>query len=122
MKYLRLYTGADGETHFDEHEMSMGSVPGRNSPGHAWKSGSEAVFLSSKQDSGQALDVWHPAPDRQFIVTLAGETEIEASDGEIRRFGPGDILLVEDTTGKGHRTRYKGARQALHVPVVDPVE
>ncbi len=36
---------------------------------------------------------------------LDGEIEIEVSDGERRGFRGGDVLLVEDTTGKGHRTR-----------------
>jgi hypothetical protein len=30
---------------------------------------------------------------------------VEVSDGEKRVFGPGSVLLVEDTTGKGHITR-----------------
>ncbi|HTE84216.1 MAG TPA: hypothetical protein VK821_05745 [Dehalococcoidia bacterium] len=59
-----------------------------------------------------------PAPAHQFIVMLAGTTEIEASDGEVRRFEPGEILMVSDTTGKGHRTRYRGPRRALHIPLV----
>jgi hypothetical protein len=51
------------------------------------------------------------------VITLSGVTEIEASDGQLRRFGPGEILRVEDTSGKGHRTRYKGARAAVHIPL-----
>jgi hypothetical protein len=39
------------------------------------------------------------------VANLQGEMEIEASGGETRRFGPGTMLLVEDRTGKGHRTR-----------------
>ena len=27
------------------------------------------------------------------------------SDGETRRFSPGDVLLCDDLTGKGHVTR-----------------
>jgi hypothetical protein len=48
---------------------------------------------------------------------LKGTTEIEASDGEVRRFAPGEVLMVADTTGKGHRTRYRGPREALHIPI-----
>jgi uncharacterized cupin superfamily protein len=48
---------------------------------------------------------WHCAPRKQYILLLDGEIEIETSDGDMRRFRGGDILLVEDTTGKGHRTR-----------------
>jgi hypothetical protein len=48
---------------------------------------------------------FHTAPQRQYIILLDGEIEIETSLGEKRKFKGGDILLVEDTTGKGHRTR-----------------
>jgi len=30
---------------------------------------------------------------------------VTASDGETRRFGPQSLLFVEDTTGKGHKSR-----------------
>lgn len=48
---------------------------------------------------------FHNAPQRQYIILLDGEIEIETSLGEKRNFGAGEILLVEDTNGKGHRTR-----------------
>jgi len=48
---------------------------------------------------------FHPAPQRQYIVLLEGEIEIETSLHKKRIFTSGDILLVEDTGGKGHKTR-----------------
>jgi hypothetical protein len=51
---------------------------------------------------------WHPAPRRQFMVKLAGETEFVASDGERRRIAPGMVLVLEDTGGKGHQSRVVG--------------
>ena len=48
---------------------------------------------------------FHTAPQKQYIVLLAGEIEIETSLGEKRIFKTGEVLLVEDTTGKGHKTR-----------------
>jgi hypothetical protein len=116
MKYVRLYSSPDGESHFGEAEMQLSAIPGRSSHGYTWTSG-EAIFLSSSGGSTRELDEWHNAPARQFVVTLSGTTEIEASDGEVRRFGPGQVLMVEDTTGKGHRTRYEGERSALHIPL-----
>jgi oxalate decarboxylase/phosphoglucose isomerase-like protein (cupin superfamily) len=40
-------------------------------------------------------------------------------DGVVRQFGPGDIILLEDTWGKGHRTRNIGDGYAdfLVVPI-----
>ena len=48
---------------------------------------------------------FHVAPQRQYIILLDGEIQIETSLGDIRRFAAGDVLLVEDITGKGHRTK-----------------
>ncbi|MFQ5708129.1 MAG: hypothetical protein ACE5HO_11800, partial [bacterium] len=62
---------------------------------------------------------WHGAPQRQYIILLDGEIEIEVSDGEKRRFCGGEILLLEDTTGKGHRTRVanKQPRRSIFVTI-----
>ncbi|RFZ85032.1 hypothetical protein DYU05_05355 [Mucilaginibacter terrenus] len=46
----------------------------------------------------------HNAPAKQYVVLLDGGVEIETSLGEKRTFRPGEILLMEDTTGKGHRS------------------
>ena len=50
-------------------------------------------------------DDLHNAPQKQYVVLLDGGVEIETSTGDKRAFQPGEILLMEDTTGKGHRSR-----------------
>lgn len=51
---------------------------------------------------------WHPVPARQFMALLSGKVEVETSDGDIRQFGPGNIILLEDMGGKGHRSKNTG--------------
>jgi len=51
---------------------------------------------------------WHPSPCRQFYIQLSGELEIQVGDGEIRKFSAGSIILVEDTSGRGHVSRNLG--------------
>jgi uncharacterized cupin superfamily protein len=60
----------------------------------------------------------HPAPRRQWVVMLRGAIEVEVGDGERRRFGPGDLLFVTDTTGRGHVTAGVGGPpiEALFIP------
>jgi len=43
-------------------------------------------------------------------------------DGTLRRFGPGDARLVEDTTGKGHTTRVVSSEPVLTavIPLAEP--
>jgi hypothetical protein len=71
---------------------------------------SKFTFLGA--DPGWFGD-WHPAPKRQFMIFIRGEIDVETSDGEVRRFGPGSVTLVEDTTGKGHRSRVIGDEEAI---------
>jgi len=56
---------------------------------------------------------WHPTSVRNIFFVLTGEWEVVASDGESRRFGPGSVLLVEDTTGKGHSSRVVSETDSL---------
>jgi hypothetical protein len=52
-------------------------------------------------------------PSRQGQIFLAGEVEAQASDGTVRRVGPGSVVLVEDTTGKGHVSKVVGQEDVL---------
>jgi quercetin dioxygenase-like cupin family protein len=58
---------------------------------------------------------YHPAPRRQYVITLAGQVEIETGDGTVRRFGAGDVMLAEDNTGRGHITRVVGDQRRHYV-------
>lgn len=101
MKVTRLYTGHDGEAHFEDIEIPLvdaGDI-GRLSEMEA---AAGIIFRETGPDYNYD---WHNAPRRQYIIILEGEVDIEIGDGTIRRFGPGDILLVEDTTGRGHISR-----------------
>jgi hypothetical protein len=48
---------------------------------------------------------FHNAPQKQYLILIDGEIEIETTLGEKKQFKAGDVLLLEDTEGKGHRTR-----------------
>ena len=67
---------------------------------------------------GRVVD-WHPAPRRQYVITLSGRGEIELIDGTKIQLGPGSINLAEDLTGKGHITRVIGNedRVTIAIPV-----
>ena len=117
MKYTRVYADADGESRFDDVEVTLDA----NHPlaGHdlifELVDGGEIGHLSlpvparsvmfRRNDPGYDYD-WHCAPRRQFIILLDGAIEIEVSTGEKRVLKGGEILLVEDTWGRGHRTRH----------------
>jgi hypothetical protein len=62
---------------------------------------------------------FHNAPRKQYLVLVEGGIEIETSGGEKRIFNTGEVLLLEDTGGKGHRTRNleNRVRKSIFIPV-----
>ncbi len=114
MRYVRVYADEAGESHFEDVEVALTSVdyapPAPPLHLSAPTPASGFVFLVAPPDWDGA---WHPAPMRQMIIHLAGEVEAQVSDGEVRRFGPGSTTLVEDTVGKGHRSRAVGGADVL---------
>lgn len=44
----------------------------------------------------------HPAPRKQYVVTLKGTLKFKVSDGSTFMIVPGTVLLAEDTEGEGH--------------------
>ena len=109
VRYVRLYADADGESHFSDEEMELRPVnfapPAPPLDLSAFTPTKQMALIAAP--AGWFGD-WHPAPHRQFFFHMAGEVEVQASDGEVRRLGPGSIFLVEDTAGKGHTSRIVG--------------
>jgi len=97
----RIYSDSKGESHFEDFE-----VPLKNNGDIGFLSEDEVVKSIVFREVLASYDYdFHNAPDRQYIILLDGGVEIETSLGERRTFETGSILLVEDTTGKGHKTK-----------------
>ncbi len=107
--FARLYTGADGQSHFEELNLPTGPV--EQSPMQAAKG---VTFRQS--EPGEFID-WHTAPRRQYVITLSGQVEIGIGDGTMKRFGPGDVMLADDLTGQGHTTRVVGRKPRVSVAI-----
>lgn len=99
MALFRMYSGADGRTHIER--ISVDGMP-------ELIDGMRATRIFFRKNAPGHFRDWHPAPRRQFVISLCGELEIGLGDGAKHRFGPGTARLVEDTTGKGHTTRVSG--------------
>lgn len=97
----RVYSDINGDTHFEELEIELrdsGKIGALSDPIDA----KSIIFREVVEDYDYEF---HNAPQRQFIMLLDGEIEIETSLGVKRVFSPGQVLLVEDVTGKGHRSK-----------------
>ncbi len=97
----RIYSDKNGDSHFEDFE-----VPLHNKGVIGFLSDDETVKSIVFREVSPSYDYdFHTAPDRQYIILLDGGVAIETSLGEKRNFPTGSILLVEDTTGKGHKTK-----------------
>ncbi len=116
MKIVRIYTGDDGESHFEDVEISLAD----DGFGGVISEPVKAKSVMFRETGGQYNLDYHNAPRRQYVVNLRGSVEIETGLGEKRVLGPGDILLAEDTTGRGHISRaVEGEkRECLFIPLV----
>ncbi len=109
MKYIRIYCDDSGDSHFEDVSVEVSPVdyaPPALPLNLAAPIDSERMILFSVP-AGWVGD-WHPSPCRQFYIQLSGELEIQVGDGEIRKFSAGSIILVEDTSGRGHVSRNLG--------------
>lgn len=109
MRYPRLYTDTDGVSRFEDVEVDVPLVeylPGEPMLGLASPRAATSIVFAHLPAGWRAGR--HPSPRAQFTITLAGELEVIAGDGERRRFGPGGVYLSGDTSGDGHESRAVG--------------
>ncbi|PYM22244.1 MAG: hypothetical protein DMD78_15145 [Candidatus Rokuibacteriota bacterium] len=116
-KIWRVYSGTDGESHVAEEPLALKpftDLEGAYGEGTPLQPASGIAFRVAPP--GYVLD-WHCAPRRQYSISLSGTAEIEVGDGTVVRVGPGDIVLAEDLTGRGHVTRVIGDQPRLYAIV-----
>jgi hypothetical protein len=111
MRIHNLYVGPDGLSHFRDIEVEWAEER------HFSKLSKRlpATGIIFRETAGDYDLDWHPAPRRQYIINLDAGVEITASDGEKRIIGPGEVFLVEDTTGKGHLSKAVGGKMRRSV-------
>ncbi len=101
MRIHNVYEDANGESHFRDIEVDWIE----ETPTGKLSKRLPATGIMIREITANFEDTSHRAPRRQYVISLAGAVEITVSDGETRHIGAGEIVLVEDTAGKGHITR-----------------
>lgn len=116
MSYVHVYADSAGVSHFREEYLDF--APGRTEETsiHALEAKGRTTLLRLRVG---AVEDWHNAPRAWFLIVLQGASEVTTSDGQVRQFGPGSLVLLDDITGKGHRTRAIGTID--HVAAVIPI-
>ena len=103
-KYVRLYTGPDGHTHFEDLSPTFAATGG---PATGFRNeirtGAKVGLVKTV---GGAPDTMHNAAKGVYGIVLEGVLEIEVHGGHVRAFHAGDVLLLdEDKHGSGHISR-----------------
>lgn len=111
MRIVRLYSGDDGESHFEDLEIALENGPSLAFP---------VTTLDFRQSPAEHKPDWHNASNRQFVITLSGALEIEIGDGSRRQLRSGEVLLAEDLTGHGHVSRTtETPRRSVVIPITE---
>ena len=109
IEYLRIYNDDNGCSHFETLNIELKTndyappAPPLNTS--SVELAERCVFL--ELPVGWYGD-WHPTPVRQWLILMSGECEFETDDGERCRRKAGDVVMLDDTEGKGHCTRVLG--------------
>ena len=63
----------------------------------------------------------HPAPRRQFVITLKGKLKFTVSNGKTFILEPGIILIANDTEGIGHTWEIVDGQEweRIYIPLDD---
>jgi len=101
-RVTRVYSGEDGESHLEDVEIPLNDLGGAIGALSKLEPATGIVFRETQGDYDYDF---HNAPRRQYVINLDAAVEIEVGDGTRRILGAGEILLAEDTTGRGHRSR-----------------
>lgn len=112
----RLHADDTGETHFAQFDLPVSQ---RSPEGEPVMRGlldvpSGNFGIHEVLEKAPSADFHSTAP-RKMIAVLRGAFEITASDGDRRRFGPGDCLLTDDLNSKGHAFQDVGDETLLTV-------
>jgi hypothetical protein len=124
MKFPRIYSDEEGETHIGVRELPEGDAPFGPPPtpvGRMTEIQVVTSFVTFSVPAGTEVPA-HNAPQPYICIVLSGEGEVMASDGSIVRLGPGGVLYCDDVSGKGHVTRSitTSASPSSIVPACNP--
>lgn len=115
MRIHNLYEDESGESHFRDIEVEWI----REGRGGKFSELFAVSGVEFRETSGDYDLDWHPAPRRQYIINLDAGVQITASDGESRIIAAGEVILVEDTQGRGHLSKSVDGqmRHSIFVPI-----
>ncbi len=92
MNAFKLFTGSDNASHLLRGTLTLGQT-------------TDVAALHFEESPPRSTFNWHEAPERQYVITLAGTLEFTTRDGETCIIHPGEVLVATDRAGTGHKWR-----------------
>jgi hypothetical protein len=110
-----------GESFFSHKQVNVGKPTSANAIGALSELSASGMIF--RETPGEYDFDFHCAPQRQFIICLDAGVDIETSGGDRQIFPAGSMFFVEDTWGKGHRSRAVDGktRRSVFITVPDDV-
>ncbi len=121
MHVTRFYTTDGGGSAFDEFDFPV-SREAPDAWGNALKFSEPFACprVCVYEAPIDAYQSWHNAPARQLCAMMRGIWEVGTTDGETRRWGPGEVFMPDTVEGKGHTSRViEGPVQMFFLPLPD---
>ncbi|MNK21028.1 hypothetical protein D3C87_392790 [compost metagenome] len=108
---IRLFSTENGLSSFDR-----GAIPTLK------PMNTTTFWVSNKTEEWEKQT--HPAPRKQYVITIKGKIKFKVSDGSTFIIEPGIILLAEDTTGEGHSWEMLDSNgwERLYLPISEGAE
>ena len=119
MRCLRIWSDAAGDSHIDEWEPGF-------EVRHGYAQGVPPVSVSEALAAGVVhflrlpagwVGDFHPAPTRQYVIQVQGRLRVSTSDGTTVTRGPSTVWLLDDTSGRGHRTEVVSEDESVSLVV-----
>ena len=104
IRCVRLWTGEDGNSHFEEGTIALAEGERGDFIGNPV----EAKAISFQETRSGGSFEWHKDPVPRYVITLSGTLEFETKSGATFTIHPGDILIAQDNSGTGHKWRLIG--------------
>jgi hypothetical protein len=91
-RIIRVYADKAGESHIEELPVAANAEP-------------LPVTGVRLNRYAPSTNDWHTPRNGTFAINTEGKLEVEVSTGAKRVIGPGDLVYIGDTHGKGHVTK-----------------
>ena len=98
----RIYTGTDGLSHVEDIVLDAKTVM------------EKVTSVEVRVGRPGNFSDWHPGPQRQYIINLAGSGQLEVAEGKVD-LPPGSMEIIDDLTGKGHTTRITSKEERVSI-------